>query len=305
MKELFLLLLFCHVSSVKHSMKFFITASTGIPNFPDFMAAGQVDDIQADYCDSNSKIIEPKLDRSKNYFDKDAEHREWYTRECSGNLPKIFKASISILMQHFNHSEVKHSLEFFIAASTGIPNFPELIAFGLIDDVQAGHCDTNKKILEINLDWMKTYFDKDPEHLEMYTFECFGNLPKAFKALISIVMRQFNQSEVPPSKFPAVAVIGVVVGLLLLLLCISELWRRNCNGFRHANTSDSSPLDHTDRSYCDSIRKIPQVKQDWVKTYFDNDPEHLDWYTRECSENRPKIFKARISSLMQVFNQSE
>uniref|UniRef100_A0A4W6C0M3 Ig-like domain-containing protein n=1 Tax=Lates calcarifer TaxID=8187 RepID=A0A4W6C0M3_LATCA len=102
-----------------------------------------------------------------------------------------------LLLLLFCHvsSPVKHSLMFYIAASTGIPNLPELIAFGLIDDVQAGHCDTNKKILEINLDWMKTYFDKDPEHLEMYTFECFGNLPKTFKALISSVMQQFNQSE--------------------------------------------------------------------------------------------------------------
>uniref|UniRef100_A0A4W6CXU1 Ig-like domain-containing protein n=1 Tax=Lates calcarifer TaxID=8187 RepID=A0A4W6CXU1_LATCA len=64
-------------------------------------------------------------------------------------------------------------------------------------------------------------------------------------------------------------------------------------------------VDNILTGYCDSIRKIPQVKQDWVKTYFDNDPEHLDWYTRECSENRPRVFKARISSLMQDFNQSE
>ncbi|XP_051811994.1 major histocompatibility complex class I-related gene protein-like isoform X1 [Acanthochromis polyacanthus] len=46
---------------------------------------------------------------------------------------------------------------------------------------------------------------------------------------------------VPPSGFPAGAVIGVVVGLLLLLLCIAGLfmWRKKTNGFRPANTSDS------------------------------------------------------------------
>ncbi|XP_050924578.1 zinc-alpha-2-glycoprotein isoform X9 [Lates calcarifer] len=50
------------------------------------------------------------------------------------------------------------------------------------------------------------------------------------------------RSDVPPSEFPAAAVIGVVVGLLLLLLCISGLfiWRRNNNGFRPANISDST-----------------------------------------------------------------
>ncbi|XP_051811501.1 BOLA class I histocompatibility antigen, alpha chain BL3-7-like [Acanthochromis polyacanthus] len=43
---------------------------------------------------------------------------------------------------------------------------------------------------------------------------------------------------VPPSGFPAGAVIGVVVGLLLLSLCIAGLfmWRKKTNGFRPANS---------------------------------------------------------------------
>ncbi|XP_023254708.1 major histocompatibility complex class I-related gene protein-like [Seriola lalandi dorsalis] len=52
-------------------------------------------------------------------------------------------------------------------------------------------------------------------------------------------------NEVPPSEFPAAAAVsGVVVGLLLLALCGLFIWRRKHNGFRPANTSDSSfPLD--------------------------------------------------------------
>ncbi|XP_051811993.1 BOLA class I histocompatibility antigen, alpha chain BL3-7-like isoform X2 [Acanthochromis polyacanthus] len=47
---------------------------------------------------------------------------------------------------------------------------------------------------------------------------------------------------VPPSGFPAGAVIGVVVGLLLLLLCIAGLfmWRKKTNGFSRANISESA-----------------------------------------------------------------
>ncbi|XP_041867647.1 major histocompatibility complex class I-related gene protein-like isoform X2 [Melanotaenia boesemani] len=43
-------------------------------------------------------------------------------------------------------------------------------------------------------------------------------------------------------EFPSGAVIGGCVGLLLLLLCITGLffWKRNNNGFRPTNTSDSS-----------------------------------------------------------------
>ncbi|GLD70838.1 major histocompatibility complex class I-related gene protein-like isoform X5, partial [Lates japonicus] len=105
MRKLLLLLLFCHVSSVKHSLKFFITASSGIPDFPEFTAAGVVDDIQAGYCSASANIPDVKQDWVKTYFDKDPENLEWYTRECFGNLPKSFKARISSLMQHFNQSE--------------------------------------------------------------------------------------------------------------------------------------------------------------------------------------------------------
>ncbi|XP_033182119.1 major histocompatibility complex class I-related gene protein-like [Anabas testudineus] len=51
-----------------------------------------------------------------------------------------------------------------------------------------------------------------------------------------------RNNEVPPSEFPVVAVIGVVVGLLLLLVCITGLfiWRKKNNGFRPAKTSDPS-----------------------------------------------------------------
>ncbi|KAA8586236.1 hypothetical protein FQN60_007805, partial [Etheostoma spectabile] len=69
MKKFLLLLLFCHVSSpVKYSLKYFITASSGLPNFPEFVATGLVDDLQWIYCNSNKKIIEPKLDWVKDLY---------------------------------------------------------------------------------------------------------------------------------------------------------------------------------------------------------------------------------------------
>ncbi|KAK2830778.1 hypothetical protein Q5P01_018709 [Channa striata] len=63
-------------------------------------------------------------------------------------------------------------------------------------------------------------------------------------------------NSVRPSVFPAGSVLGVVVGLMLLLVCITGLfiWRKknnNNNGFQPANTSDSNTNsapapDHTD-----------------------------------------------------------
>ncbi|KAM4539254.1 major histocompatibility complex class I-related gene protein-like isoform 1-T1 [Odontesthes bonariensis] len=55
--------------------------------------------------------------------------------------------------------------------------------------------------------------------------------------------KAIRTNGVSPSEFPSGAVIGAVVGLLLLLaLCITGffIWRRNNHGFRPANTADSS-----------------------------------------------------------------
>uniref|UniRef100_A0A4W6FJ56 Ig-like domain-containing protein n=1 Tax=Lates calcarifer TaxID=8187 RepID=A0A4W6FJ56_LATCA len=89
---------------------------------------------------------------------------------------------------------VKHSLKYFYTASSGNPDFPDFMAALLVDDIQAAYCDTNIKRVESKQDWMKTYFDKDPQQLERYTTECSEILPKIFKARISSVMQEFNQS---------------------------------------------------------------------------------------------------------------
>ncbi|XP_050923104.1 zinc-alpha-2-glycoprotein isoform X5 [Lates calcarifer] len=74
-------------------------------------------------------------------------------------------------------------------------------------------------------------------------YDCVFQLSGVKEDIITkLDQAEIRTNRVPPSEFPAAAVIGVVVGLLLLLLCISGLfiWRRNNNGFRPANISDST-----------------------------------------------------------------
>ncbi|XP_071355675.1 class I histocompatibility antigen, Gogo-OKO alpha chain-like isoform X2 [Trachinotus anak] len=112
MKKLFLLLLFCHVSSaVKHSLKYFFTTSSGVPNFSEVVGVGQVNDIETGYCDSDKKIIEPKQPWTQKMFDDNPEHLEWYAGECFEFQPNFLKASIYSLKQRFNQSGGIHILQ--------------------------------------------------------------------------------------------------------------------------------------------------------------------------------------------------
>ncbi|XP_070840168.1 major histocompatibility complex class I-related gene protein-like isoform X2 [Chaetodon trifascialis] len=109
MKVLFLLLLFCHVSSsVKHSLKYFVTASYGIPNFPEFVGAATIDEHPVLFCDINRKIIEPRQEWVKTLLENDPQHVQFYTGHCFQIQPMFFKTTLSSLKQRFKQSEGVH-----------------------------------------------------------------------------------------------------------------------------------------------------------------------------------------------------
>uniref|UniRef100_UPI003AABED2E major histocompatibility complex class I-related gene protein-like n=1 Tax=Centroberyx gerrardi TaxID=166262 RepID=UPI003AABED2E len=110
MKEFILLLLFCHVASpVTHSLKYFYTASSGVPNFPEFVAVGLVDEVQIGHCDSNIKRVEPKHWMNKVIAD-DPQHLEWHTANCMRSL-QVFKAELETLKQRFNRTGGVHTYQ--------------------------------------------------------------------------------------------------------------------------------------------------------------------------------------------------
>uniref|UniRef100_UPI0037E7776D major histocompatibility complex class I-related gene protein-like n=1 Tax=Semicossyphus pulcher TaxID=241346 RepID=UPI0037E7776D len=110
-KIVFVLLLFCDVAStVKHSLKFFLTASSGVPNFPEFVGIAMVNEVQIGYCDSNMKTAEPKQDWMKELLKDDPTQQERYSQECLRNL-HFLRANIEGLMQRFNQSGGAHVLQ--------------------------------------------------------------------------------------------------------------------------------------------------------------------------------------------------
>ncbi|XP_042361970.1 class I histocompatibility antigen, F10 alpha chain-like [Plectropomus leopardus] len=107
MKRLLLLLLFCHVSSsVKHSMKVFFIASSGVPeshNFPDVMAVMLIDDVQAGYCDSRIKTAIPKQAWMDKLREEDPQYWTLYKQECTA-YQQVFKDEFLILKQRLNQT---------------------------------------------------------------------------------------------------------------------------------------------------------------------------------------------------------
>ncbi|XP_042362009.1 major histocompatibility complex class I-related gene protein-like isoform X2 [Plectropomus leopardus] len=112
MRCFILLLLFCHVSSpVKHSLRYFLTASSGVPNFPELLGAILVDDVLVAYCDSNINMVEPKQDWGKKINENYPQHFERYTHECLEVQPHFFKATIDNFSQRYNQTEDVHILQ--------------------------------------------------------------------------------------------------------------------------------------------------------------------------------------------------
>ncbi|XP_067468560.1 major histocompatibility complex class I-related gene protein-like [Thunnus thynnus] len=93
--------------NVKHSLKFFITMSSGVKNFPDYVVVALVDEVPTGYCDSISKKVEGKQDWSQKMFEDDPQHLEWYTQECLLDQYK-YRAHIDILKQQLNQTEGVH-----------------------------------------------------------------------------------------------------------------------------------------------------------------------------------------------------
>lgn len=89
---------------MKHSLKYLLTATSGIANVPEFMGAALVNEVQMGYCDSNTKTAEPKQDWMKRMIKDEPQHLDWYAQKCFGNQ-QVFRANIDSLKQRLNQTE--------------------------------------------------------------------------------------------------------------------------------------------------------------------------------------------------------
>ncbi|XP_076016032.1 major histocompatibility complex class I-related protein 1-like isoform X2 [Genypterus blacodes] len=102
-----LLLLIHSAAAVFHSLRYFHTASSEIPNFPEFVAVTYVDDVQIDHYDSNTQRAEPKQDWMNKVTVEDPQCWERETQNLLGEQ-QLFKVNIETLKQRFNQTGGVH-----------------------------------------------------------------------------------------------------------------------------------------------------------------------------------------------------
>ncbi|XP_078029130.1 class I histocompatibility antigen, F10 alpha chain-like isoform X1 [Epinephelus lanceolatus] len=90
-------------------------------------------------------------------------------------------------------SAMTHSLKYFLTGSSQVPNFPEFVAVGLVDEVEVVRYDSNTRRAEPKQDWMSRVTEDDPQYWQRET-ELFLGQQQISKSNIEIAKQRFNQT---------------------------------------------------------------------------------------------------------------
>ncbi|XP_056265166.1 H-2 class I histocompatibility antigen, Q9 alpha chain-like [Pseudoliparis swirei] len=88
---------------------------------------------------------------------------------------------------------VIHSLKYFHTASSGVPNFPEFVSVGLVDEQLMLHYDSNTRRAEPKQAWMSRVTEEDPQYWKRNT-DIFRFSQQVFKNNIEIAKKRFNET---------------------------------------------------------------------------------------------------------------
>uniref|UniRef100_A0A1A8F4C0 Mhc class I A n=1 Tax=Nothobranchius korthausae TaxID=1143690 RepID=A0A1A8F4C0_9TELE len=105
---------------------------------------------------------------------------------------KMFLAFGVFLLLTHNLEAVTHSLQYIHTASSGVNNFPEFVAVGLVDGQQISHYDSNVKRTVPKQDWMEK--NEGADYWEGQTQISISN-EQTYKANIQIAKQRFNQTR--------------------------------------------------------------------------------------------------------------
>ncbi|XP_061747066.1 major histocompatibility complex class I-related gene protein-like isoform X4 [Nerophis ophidion] len=107
----FLLVVQTHsVTPVIHTLQYFTTTSSQVPNFPEFVEVGYVDEVEMSYHDSNIRKAESKQDRMNKIT---AEDPNYWQRQTKKKVFRqhVYKDNIEILKKRFNQTGGVHTYQ--------------------------------------------------------------------------------------------------------------------------------------------------------------------------------------------------
>uniref|UniRef100_A0A3B4BFE2 MHC class I-like antigen recognition-like domain-containing protein n=1 Tax=Periophthalmus magnuspinnatus TaxID=409849 RepID=A0A3B4BFE2_9GOBI len=102
-----LILLGILIKDMIHSLRYFDTSSSQVPNFPEHVVVGVVNGLEIMRCDSETRRYEPKQEWMNRVTEDDPKFWDWNTQLCVNNL-QVNKGSIENIKQRFNQTEGAH-----------------------------------------------------------------------------------------------------------------------------------------------------------------------------------------------------
>ncbi|XP_061755470.1 class I histocompatibility antigen, F10 alpha chain-like [Nerophis ophidion] len=98
-----------------------------------------------------------------------------------------------LVVQMHSVTPVIHTLQYFLTASSQVPNFPEYVEVGYVDGVQISHYDSNSRKAEAKQDWMNKITAEDPKYWQRHTEINVGN-ELILKHSLEVLKKRFNQT---------------------------------------------------------------------------------------------------------------
>ncbi|XP_061747107.1 major histocompatibility complex class I-related gene protein-like isoform X4 [Nerophis ophidion] len=104
-----------------------------------------------------------------------------------------FLSFFLLVVQTHSVTPVIHTLQYFTTACSQVPNFPEYVEVGYVDEVEMSYYDSNIRKAESKQDWMNKITAEDPNYWQRQTEK------KVFRQHVSkdnneILKKRFNQT---------------------------------------------------------------------------------------------------------------
>ncbi|XP_061877702.1 class I histocompatibility antigen, F10 alpha chain-like [Entelurus aequoreus] len=98
-----------------------------------------------------------------------------------------------LVVQMHSVTPVIHTLQYFLTASSQVPNFPEYVSVGYVDGVEISYYDSNIRKAESKQDWMNKITAEDPKYWQRQTEINVGNEFRD-KHNLEVLKKRFNQT---------------------------------------------------------------------------------------------------------------